>query len=561
MGRDPELAALCAMLATRQSVCVTAAPGAGKTTLARAVAHRLGEEFTVIWNSADTDEPMDSRVMGIDSLLDNIAGALGLDVAPDGDIPSKISRVMEAMARTPALIVVDELGAASDARLMVELLTCLPKGCAALVTGAVAVEALVPFALGAFGAATELYKCLSGRELDASALVLPLAVDVVAATGADINAAWFGSALSKLSDDDRVTLARLSVLIGPVRAEQAYYMYGAAVQGALDRLTAARMLTLNDGLYGMHPLIRSLASEALSAEEAVFALRRAYEGLLASDPIVSAEYLYEWAMTDPGMLKEFAGYVRKLVSVLEMKGRRDMALRKCRQGIEASQRAGIRHSEADFLNQYGLITARRGDIASAMAVFDKALLVAREAANPQVESIILGNKAGILERDDKLDDALKCQLEGLAIARRIDDKHGVATALLSLGNIYQRRGEIELALESLRESASEFRAIGQRQSEGGALVNIALIEGRSGRIQEALKGFIGALDSFVACGDKSGAAYALLNIGALFAELGEMDEALVRLRQALEFYTQLQSEQGVAKVQRLIKRVQESRAP
>ncbi|WP_089251796.1 AfsR/SARP family transcriptional regulator [Asanoa hainanensis] len=327
-GRVAELERVGALLsgafARPVTVCASGLGGAGKTTLAVHLAHRLDTEAVFVdLHGTEPSPPEAYQVMG--SILRSL-GLPGPSVPSDRDARAGLYR--STMAERRPLLVLDNAAGEAQVR---PLLPGAP-GCRTIVTsrstlsgldGAVAVE---PGVLGARDAAA-LLDNVSGRsrtvdEPDAARRLLslcgglPLALRIV---GVRL-ARQPGTSLERMAarlDDERSRLDELAVGDRDVRAvfaeslrlvdESAALLLrrlallpvpsaGASLAAALldvglpdasrrlERLSAASLVSVWDTgqelRYRMHDLVRLFARE-LCEDADVAALRRGYEALLS----------------------------------------------------------------------------------------------------------------------------------------------------------------------------------------------------------------------------------------------------------------------------------------
>lgn len=597
-GRDSDMAEIAGLLQEGRVVNICGEPGMGKSSLALAAAHRYLEQDSfpggIVWAGAG-DETQDTKIMGLDSLLAVIIRALTGDEAGISDIDNKTGEVHSLLSTLPCLLVLDNMEAVMDDAGIWGFIGSLPEGTKALLTCSEPVSdrnisnyrldlmpeedsvRLLKLTLeqGGIDITGEHAKLIPGIAERLGGW--PLAIVVTAGQTEDrsldeiagelkgdcATGEWsrIESAYAFLPESYRELLMQLSVLSSRPDKVDIFRMFGRSAEPGIEALAARHLIGLEDGRYTMHPLIKELAygKIAETGGKASAYHKRAYDGFIDKDPILATEHLYLYATEedDTVSLKEFAGFVRKLINVLDMKGLWDMALHKCRQGLDVSRRLGLKNSEVDFLNHMGMVTFNKGDLAGAMDILDEALALAGEIENRQAQAIVLGNIGNIQTGQGHIQEALESHMRALALSHEAQDRHGVANSLTSIGNLHLAQDDLDDALESFTEALSPLLGTEDKYGLAAAFGNIGGIHHKKGNRKEALENLVKALKIFSDIGDKPGAAYSLFNIGMIFAETGNLEEALLRLRQSLDLYSQLEDQAEVRRLVRMIGRIEE----
>lgn len=199
-------------------------------------------------------------------------------------------------------------------------------------------------------------------------------------------------------------------------------------------------------------------------------------------------------------------------AVLERRqGRVDAALRHGERALELYRGLGDRLGEAQVLANLGTAMRDRGDYAKALdyqlealairerydeqtetsyrnialiyraiedgdaaaAYFAHALEAARRRAAPSLLAPILGSYAGLLNDDERHDEALLAAREALAIDRAIGTRPSQALERLEAGRALQGLGRREEAEAEFEQSLELGRELGQREIVATALLNLA----------------------------------------------------------------------------------------
>ncbi|HVS33511.1 MAG TPA: protein kinase [Thermoanaerobaculia bacterium] len=177
---------------------------------------------------------------------------------------------------------------------------------------------------------------------------------------------------------------------------------------------------------------------------------------------------------------------------------------------------------------------------------------------------------------------------GLALHRRLNDRHGIAVSCNSLGVMYTELRRLDEAAPHLEESLSLWKAIGDEASYARSLTNLAVVRRLQGdraaaqqmyietealfrrindptsaawalnhqgdvareleQFQEASHDYASALRAFRELGDSWGIATSLLDIGNLARRTGRLEDAAPAYRESLEHFGRLGHSRGIARV-------------
>lgn len=116
--------------------------------------------------------------------------------------------------------------------------------------------------------------------------------------------------------------------------------------------------------------------------------------------------------------------------------------------------------------------------------------------------------------------------QAMSLARRIDDREGLAEALSALGRVHSNLTEIHRSFRYYDEAVELFDELDKRAPLADALVDRCFVQSRRGQYPEALQDCVRGRDLYEQLGDLDGLTRALLRIGNISAHLGQPDEAL-----------------------------------
>ncbi len=138
-----------------------------------------------------------------------------------------------------------------------------------------------------------------------------------------------------------------------------------------------------------------------------------------------------------------------------------------------------------------------------------------------------------LVKAGNLSGALNKLQQGLALAKKNDNKLAEGVVSLGIGRIYNLRSQYPQALEYYQKSLTIFKAIDNKASAAVALNNIGAVYESLGQYSQALAYHQQSLAIRQALGDKKGAGLSLNNIGVVYKSLGQYSKALEYEQQSL----------------------------
>lgn len=581
-GRVDDVRQLCDRLLAAGSepaltVCaVVGKPGAGKSTLAVHVAHRIRHHFTdgQLAVSLRGQDPVD--------VLARFLRSLGVE---DGAVPTGLEdRALlyrTLLADRRMLILLDDAASAAQVRPL------LPGGgaCAVLVTGRAWFTGLAGAThldLPVFGEpeALDLLGRLAGAErigaeaADATAIVrlcglLPLAVRIAGARLAArprLPLAQFAARLraarrpldeltlgdlevrgslalsyQELDEPARTTLCRLGWLGA---AEFADWLAAPLLdrtvheaEQAVEKLVDAQLLDISgfdatgSTRYRLHDLTRAFAKERGDVDEAEAIMLAAVERVArcalalverATDvlpsgvarPLVRSEHdPHLDAATIQRLLADPVAWFDAEQTTLVSLVERASELDLA--AAASSLAAALCSSSFAVRNQFG----------QWWRTHSAALAAAHRTGDRLAEASQLTGLGRLRYEQDRLDDAIDYYRQALAIYTEVGERDLRVITTLSLSAAQRERGLLAEAMASLDQIAPELERLG----DGIALARASHARGmlftEQGRFTDALAACEHALDTYVDLGDEYGQALVLRSIGIVYRGSGALDLA------------------------------------
>jgi serine/threonine-protein kinase PknK len=152
---------------------------------------------------------------------------------------------------------------------------------------------------------------------------------------------------------------------------------------------------------------------------------------------------------------------------------------------------------AEALAFEGLALSHIDDQVGAKIALERAIDVAREAADPRVQGLALTCLGLVLQRADEIEGAEQAYHRALACAQTAGDASTLGTVQLNLAVLLKVRGDIARAIEHFEAAVDMGRRSGRRATVRNALLNLANVDLYLGRLARA-RSNIEALEEQVA---------------------------------------------------------------
>ncbi|MEV4057244.1 BTAD domain-containing putative transcriptional regulator [Amycolatopsis sp. NPDC049688] len=582
-GRAHEVAELARRLseeAAGSRLCaVYGKPGAGKSTVAAHVAHRVRERFP--------DGQLYASLRGVQAVradpAEVLAGFLRALGVPEADLPVRLEERAQLyrtlLADRRILVVLDD---ASDER---QVRPLLPGGhtCAALVTSRER--------LGAFGGASHLHLpvldeaealTLLGRVVGDARVAeepeaaremvrlcgnLPLAVRIAGArlaarprwkvgrlterlrvqhrilqelTLGDLEVRGsFALSYDDLDDRERTALRRLGLLdvssfgawvVAPLLDCDAH-----EAEELVERLVDAQLLDVStvddDGgalRYRIHDLTRAFARERGEAEETADEIR-ASAGRAAECWLGLVELAGRRAPHVPDGDSLLARYLTT--------DRIDEILAEPEAWFDAEQTGLVgvveRVSGLDLTDvATRLAAALCSSVFAVRNLFGQwwrthnaALAAARRTGDRTGEARLLSGLGWLRYEQDRFDESIAYHEQALAACELDGDRRGQALSRLDLSVVQCEYGQFAQARHSLDLALPVLRELGEKQAEIQALHGLGRVRTEQGELDEALVAAELAVAGYTASGDHSSRALALRSVSLVHRAAGRLAEA------------------------------------
>jgi predicted ATPase len=163
-------------------------------------------------------------------------------------------------------------------------------------------------------------------------------------------------------------------------------------------------------------------------------------------------------------------------------------------------------------------------------------------AHPRV--VALNGLAVLFVTEGRLERVEVLASDALALARTVQDRHGEAHALMTLGNVARMAREYERSIALFEESLALVRSLDDPFGIWRALSNLAAVLERSGDRDGATRALEGSLALAQGLGDAWGIAQDMRQLAALAYRRGDLDRAASLLEESLIWWSNVRATRG-----------------
>lgn len=238
--------------------------------------------------------------------------------------------------------------------------------------------------------------------------------------------------------------------------------------------------------------------------------------------------------------RSLATSILEISAIHERTGQWDQAIHLLQFILEVVDKAEDSKSEAKLRVLLGNLLWKRGDLAEARAILQKAKQLAEKTSDLKTLGDCfyhLGElyyvEASVMRKRDHTA-ALDYHEKAFALREKSGDKKGVVQSLSRLGTINEHLGNQDQALEYHNEAIKIAEEINYDQGLYRPITHIGSFYRLQGDLKTALEHYKRALEICRKINDKQGLVFALGNVGRTLSELDEpLGDALQLCREAL----------------------------
>jgi tetratricopeptide (TPR) repeat protein len=176
-----------------------------------------------------------------------------------------------------------------------------------------------------------------------------------------------------------------------------------------------------------------------------------------------------------------------------------------------------------------------GELAKAAVLYERALRVARSAADDDAAVLDLSGKLGdVYLETGETEDAIEIYKDALAISYTTQDALSLAVCQRRLGNAYLEAGEGERAADAFEEAETLHRRLEADDERALLFTSRGRLEEEQGHFNRALDAYRKALAIYQARGTAAGTVLCLRLIGSGLQQVGDLSGAAETLNRALQ---------------------------
>jgi len=315
---------------------------------------------------------------------------------------------------------------------------------------------------------------------------------------------------------------------------------------ALSRISVVEVL---DGRYALHPLVKAyfrgrVAPKQLEALEKRMAQHYLqYIGNFQNDfdqvdqEWQNIQYAVETTYRNR-LWQLLIEFVLSLGQFLSARGYVNEYQRWLGQALEATEKTGDVSTRAVLLHNLAVQFQQRGDLDSALGLYEQSLALEKATIDLDAESATLTNIGTIYRSRGDFKGAIGYYEQALLISRQTSDRLGEANILGSLGVIYADLGEYHQANAFYEQALVISREMGHRRGEANALGNLGTSYAGLGEYLPAIAYYKQALMISRDVGDRRGENTYLRNMGAAYQDLFSRTGSAENLDVAIQFFQQ-----------------------
>ena len=222
------------------------------------------------------------------------------------------------------------------------------------------------------------------------------------------------------------------------------------------------------------------------------------------------------------------------------------ALASFERALALAREAKDQRAEVVALQWIGNVYAQTGQYADALPHYEGGLRISRALGERSEEAVILNSMGNVYQSTARHAEALERFEAALKIIGELEDREKEAVVLNNIGNVHHARGRLSESLLYYQAAWKIRRARKDREGEAGSLNNIANIYRETERYAEALRYYQDSLQIARELGDRPAESRALTGIGNVFSATGRPIEALRQYEAALKIDRELGLQPGEA---------------
>ncbi len=214
-----------------------------------------------------------------------------------------------------------------------------------------------------------------------------------------------------------------------------------------------------------------------------------------------------------------------------------------------TRRSGMERAHRSAINLVGNAHKELGHSDSALAIYDRVLVLSTSAGDPALAASAMGNRGSVRLSMGRADEGLFDLEEALKLAQQAG-RNDLATAIMNnIALINESLGRYMVAITWYDRTVRALDTLGQEVMSAQVMSNLALMYKRLGDNTKAEALYREAIGRLERNGERSWRATALMNLGALLHEEGRKPAAVELWQQAV---TLLHGQEGTREYGQLL---------
>jgi signal transduction histidine kinase/Flp pilus assembly protein TadD len=304
------------------------------------------------------------------------------------------------------------------------------------------------------------------------------------------------------------------------------------------------LIFCSSALLSQTNLIDSLKSELNGAEEdsgKVILLNSLSRNLLNCNPDEALKYA-ERAEALSVEINYVEGHIDAILhrsGVEQTRGNFDNSIDLVNEGLQLSEKYGLRRKTAEAKSDLGIIHFVVGNYAVAIENFLNALEIAEQMEDDILISQLITNIGSVYYKTGDKERALYYFNKSLPVYERLNKISELAVIKLNIGAIYRDEKKFDDAKELFNQSLDLAHQTGDSLRVSFALNNLSGLYYDLEDYETSLKYLLKSYHIKNRLGSKADIAHSLGNIGSLYAEIGDLEKALDYSQKSLDLAEEL----------------------
>jgi serine phosphatase RsbU (regulator of sigma subunit) len=217
-----------------------------------------------------------------------------------------------------------------------------------------------------------------------------------------------------------------------------------------------------------------------------------------------------------------------------------------RLALNLAEKLNYKKGIGDACMSIGNVYDNRGDNASALEYYNKALLIRKTIGDVYGQASALNNIGNVYDGQDNYSRALEYYLQGLAVAEHSGDKGHMAMLYGNIGNVYSLTREYDKALVFFSKGIHLQDSVQDLIGVATSYINIASIYYEQKDYDKCIESYLRSLNMAEKLGNKKIIVSATNEIGNAYYNKGDLKNALKYSTEALKIADSIGYNGGIA---------------